>query len=78
VPLHVRQRRLEPVAHDVLGREVGIVLDAGVHVAVGLDVDNHLVECRDLEEALSIAGQIPTLPAGGAIEVRPLIHAFQR
>ena len=32
----------------------------------------HLVECRDLDEALSIAARIPTLPARGAIEVRPL------
>jgi hypothetical protein len=31
----------------------------------------HLVECHDLDEALSIAARIPTLPAGGAIEVRP-------
>lgn len=31
----------------------------------------HLVECQDLDEALSIAALIPTLPAGGAIEVRP-------
>jgi len=32
----------------------------------------HLVECRNLDEALSIATRIPTLSAGGAIEVRPL------
>ncbi len=32
----------------------------------------HLVECRNLDEALSIAARIPTLSAGGAIEVRPL------
>jgi hypothetical protein len=32
----------------------------------------HLVECRDLDEALSIAARIPTLSAGSAIEVRPL------
>jgi hypothetical protein len=32
----------------------------------------HLVECRDLDEALAIARRIPTLGAGGAIEVRPL------
>ena len=32
----------------------------------------HLVECRNLDEALSIAARIPTLPAGGAIEVRAL------
>jgi hypothetical protein len=31
----------------------------------------HLVDCKDLDEALSIATSIPTLPAGGAIEVRP-------
>jgi len=31
----------------------------------------HLVECRNLDEALSIAARIPTLPAGGAIEGAP-------
>lgn len=33
----------------------------------------HLIECTDLDEAISIAARIPTLPAGGAIEVRPLV-----
>jgi hypothetical protein len=32
----------------------------------------HLVECRDLDEALAIAKRIPTLPHGGAVEVRAL------
>jgi hypothetical protein len=32
----------------------------------------HLIECQDLDEALSIARRIPTLDAGGVIEVRPL------
>ena len=32
----------------------------------------HLVECKDLDEAISIAVSIPTLPAGGVIEVRPV------
>jgi hypothetical protein len=32
----------------------------------------HLIECRDLDEALSIAKRIPTIPFGGAVEVRPL------
>lgn len=32
----------------------------------------HVIECKDLDEAISIAGRIPTLPAGGAIEVRPV------
>jgi hypothetical protein len=30
----------------------------------------HLIECRDLNEAMTIAARIPTLPAGGAVEVR--------
>jgi hypothetical protein len=38
----------------------------------------HLIECEDLDEALAIAGRIPTLPAGGVIEVRPVITATER
>ena len=34
----------------------------------------HLVECDDLDEALSIARRIPTIPYGGTIEVRPVAH----
>jgi hypothetical protein len=30
----------------------------------------HLVECTGLDEALEIATRIPTLPAGGVVEVR--------
>jgi hypothetical protein len=33
----------------------------------------HLIECQDLDEAVAIARRIPTLPAGGTIEVRPLL-----
>jgi hypothetical protein len=33
----------------------------------------HLIECRDRDEAVSIALRIPTLPVGGTIEVRPLL-----
>lgn len=32
----------------------------------------HLIECKDLDEAISIAKRIPTVPFGGTIEVRPL------
>ena len=35
----------------------------------------HLIECRDLDEALAIARRIPTLRVGGAVEVRPLLPA---
>jgi hypothetical protein len=30
----------------------------------------HLLECEDLDEAISIALRIPTLPFGGTVEVR--------
>jgi hypothetical protein len=32
----------------------------------------HLVDCADLDEAIAIARRIPTLRAGGAVEVRPV------
>jgi hypothetical protein len=34
----------------------------------------HLIECKDRDEAVSIALRIPTLAVGGSIEVRPLLH----
>jgi len=33
----------------------------------------HLLECRDFDEAVAIAKRIPTIPHGGAVEVRALI-----
>jgi hypothetical protein len=36
-----------------------------------------LVECSDLDEALSIAGRIPSVRIGGSIEVRPLVPTSQ-
>jgi hypothetical protein len=38
----------------------------------------HLIECNDLDEALSIAGRIPTLRVGGAVEVRPVMPTSER
>jgi hypothetical protein len=35
----------------------------------------HLIECKNLNEAISIAKRIPTIPFGGAVEVRPLVQA---
>jgi hypothetical protein len=32
----------------------------------------HLIECKDRDEAISIAMRIPTVRVGGTIEVRPL------
>ena len=32
----------------------------------------HVLDCRDLDEALALAARVPTLKVGGTIEVRPL------
>jgi hypothetical protein len=32
----------------------------------------HLIECQDRNEAIAIARRIPTLAAGGVVEVRPV------
>ena len=37
----------------------------------------HMVECQDLDEAMTIARRIPTLRVGGAIEVRPVMPGSQ-
>jgi hypothetical protein len=37
----------------------------------------HLIECENLDEAITIAMRIPTLPAGGSIEVRPVEYLTQ-
>jgi hypothetical protein len=34
----------------------------------------HLIECKNREEAVSIALRVPTLAVGGTIEVRPLLR----
>ena len=33
----------------------------------------HLIECKDRDEAVSIASRFPTFAVGGTIEVRPLL-----
>ena len=38
----------------------------------------HLVECQDRDEAMAIAGRIPTLRVGGSIEVRPVVPPSER
>jgi len=38
----------------------------------------HLIECKDLDEAISIAVRIPTIRVGGSIEVRPLEPESER
>ena len=38
----------------------------------------HVLECKDLDEALALARRIPTLSVGGAIEVRPINYPSDR
>lgn len=35
----------------------------------------HLVECRDVDEAVALAKRIPTLASGGTIEVRAVLSS---
>ena len=35
----------------------------------------HLMECKSLEEAISIASRIPTIHVGGKIEIRAVAHS---
>lgn len=35
----------------------------------------HVIECKDRDEAVAIALRIPTLAAGGVVEVRPILWA---
>jgi hypothetical protein len=37
----------------------------------------HVVDCKDLDDALSLASRIPTVRVGGTIEVRPLAYPTQ-
>ena len=38
----------------------------------------HMVECQDLDEAIAIAGRIPTIRVGGSIEVRPVMPVSEK
>jgi len=35
----------------------------------------HVVECKDRDEAISLAKRIPTLGVGGSVEVRAIVPA---
>lgn len=36
----------------------------------------HVLECEDRDAAILRAQQIPTLPAGGRVEVRPMLYVL--
>jgi hypothetical protein len=72
---HLATGKLQPTASatTVRSRNGKPVLSDGPFAETKEQVGGyHLVECRDLDEAISIAKRIPTLPYGGAVEVRAL------
>jgi hypothetical protein len=75
---HRLSQRLAPAATARTIREV----DSRRHVVDGPFAETkeqlggyHILDCRDFDEAMSLAARIPTLPYGGVVEVRALESA---
>ena len=73
---HVTTGQLQPRAAGKTLRHKG----GGISITDGPFMETkehlggyHLIECDTIEEAVAVASRIPTLPAGGTVEVRPLI-----
>jgi hypothetical protein len=72
---HVASGRLEAVAGAITVRASGgksSVTDGPFAETKEQLGGYHVMECADLAEAISIAERIPTIPYGGAVEVRAL------
>jgi hypothetical protein len=72
---HLTTGKLQPTATatTVRGRSGKPVVTDGPYAETKEQLGGyHLVDCKDLDEAISIAERIPTIPYGGAVEVRPL------
>jgi hypothetical protein len=72
---HLTTGKLQPVASatTVRSRNGKPVVVDGPYAETKEQLGGyHVMECKDLDEALAIAKRIPTLPHGGTIEVRPL------
>jgi hypothetical protein len=73
---HLTTGKLQPTATatTVRGRNGKPVITDGPYAETKEQLGGyHLVECKDLDEAISIAKRIPTIPFGGTVEVRPLM-----
>lgn len=73
--MHLATGRLEPRAstRTVRYAEGRPVVTDGPFVETKEHLGGyHLIECESFEEAVAVASRIPTLPAGGTVEVRPL------
>ncbi len=72
---HLTTGKLQPTANAATGRSRNgrpFVSDGPFAETKEQLGGYHLVECKDLDEAIAIAKRIPTLPYGGAVEVRAL------
>jgi hypothetical protein len=73
---HLASAQLQPssTASTVRGRSGKPVVTDGPFAETKEQLGGyHLVECKDLDEAVSIAKRIPTIPFGGTVEVRQLL-----
>jgi hypothetical protein len=72
---HLSSARLQPtaVATTVRGKNGKPVVTDGPYAETKEQLGGyHLVECASRDEAIAIAKRIPTIPFGGAVEVRAL------
>ncbi len=77
---HLASAQLQPVstAATIRGKRGKAVVTDGPFAETKEQLGGyHLVECRNLDEAIGIAKRIPTIPFGGAVEVRPLLDPAQ-
>src|SRR5262249_12528675 len=73
--------RLQPVATTTTVKQKGgkTVTTDGPFIETKEQLGGYyLVECRDLDEALGLAGRIPSLKVGGSVEVRPVVPSESR
>lgn len=73
---HVASGKLQPTssATTIRGESGKAVITDGPFAETKEQLGGyHLIECKNLDEAIGIAKRIPTIPFGGAVEVRPLV-----
>jgi hypothetical protein len=62
------------IATTIRFREGELVVTDGPHAETKEHIAGYyLVDCQDLDEAMSLASTVP-FPAGGCVEIRPLVE----
>lgn len=75
---HMATGQLEPLAvtRTVRRRAGELVVTDGPFMETKEHLGGyHVIECGSVDEAVEVAARIPTLPAGGTVEVRPLLQS---